>query len=713
MQEQQNLPLETERRDPTADIRLLLWKLRQYWYWFVIGIALGGAAAYTYLRYTIPVYEATGTLLIKDEKNSSDLSDEIISSRLGLQTSRSLDNEIQIMRSKMMMEKIVEELDLEVSYIVEGRVINRSDYSRSFVEVTFHQFSESQRFEIKQLSSTQYQLLKGEQAWQCSFGDTCLLDQGLIAIKKIRDIDLAEENPLFISISSISSKAQQLAGQLNVRLLTAQGSILQASMEDPIPRKAIDVINKLFEIYERITLQEKTLSSENTLQFIDDRLDVLTEELKDVELGVERYRQDKKIPLNLEGNASQALGQSQLYQQQLSEIEIQLNVLETVRRYLTDAELAYRLLPANLGLNTEVLTPLITQHNDLVLQRERLLTSMTEDHPSVMLLTEQLNDQQPIMIATLNNLVRDLNLRKAQIDASFKKSNSQLRSIPQKERELLEISRQQQIKENLFLFLLQKREEVALSLAGTSASSRTLDLAYLKGQVSPNSSSIYLSAGLAGLLLSLSLVVLKELLSNKIETEDDIKRATSIPILGMLPKSKNQDKIVVKQGSRSAMNEMFRLLRTNLNFTKGKTFVVTSTISGEGKTYISINLGIALALSGKKTLLIGMDLRKPKMAKYLDVDTNQAGLTSYLIGEASAEEIIHSSDIHKNLFYINSGPVPPNPTELILDEKLEVLLNSCREQFDYILIDTSPVGLVTDALLLKDHVDSYITVVRQ
>lgn len=704
-------------RDVTQDIQLLLRKFRQYWYWLALGLLFGLLVSYIYLRYTIPIYKATGTLLITDKENSSSLSDLIINDRLGLETSRSLDVDMYMMRSIAMIEQVVEALNLEVSYIIEGRVKNRYDYRPSFVEVDFYRFNGNQRFELQQIGSSTYQLLQADRVWSCNFGDTCLLDDGLIAIRKRQDVVLGEDDKLIIDINSINHTAQQIANSIRIKPVSSQGIILEISLEDTVPERAIDIINKLFEIYERTTLQQKTASSENTLRFIDDRLDTLTAELNTVESTVERYRRTQNIPLNLERNANQTIGTNQDAQAQLSELEIQLSILQIVKRSLTDAELSYQLLPANLGSNTEVLTPLITEHNDLIAEREQLLKSVTVQHPSILNINKQIADLRSAMLGTIDNLIRDLSLKRDQINAAYRTTAQALDAIPRKERELLEIGRQQQIKENLYLFLLQKREEVALSLAGTSADISVLNKAYAQGKVSPDASSTYAAASVAGLLIALSFIILKELLSNKIETLQEVKHATTIPILGSIPFHKSQQQIVVEPNNQTVVNELFRRLRTHFVFTASESdsqlFVITSAIAGEGKTYITVNLGIALALSNKKTLLMDTNFRQPKLMDYLALGSNANGLSNYLNGEITAEKIIQQHPQYPHLYYISSGTIPSNPTELLMEAKMEELLAYCRSTFDYVLIDSPSVHLVTDALLFKSFVDRYIFVVRQ
>ena len=353
----------------------------------------------------------------------------------------------------------------------------------------------------------------------------------------------------------------------------------------------------------------------------------------------------------------------------------------------------------------------------MVLRNKQISKTASAKNPVRVELESQIIDLRQLILQTLQNLKKDIQIPIAEIERNIQNLRTSMNSIPRLEKKLIEKMRTQAVKEKLFLYLLQKREETALSEAVTTAKTRTIDRARLsKSPVYPKRKMVTMFSGIIGLMVPFLLVMIIGFFDNKIDSEETIKQITNIPILGRIGHKKGNEQIVVKQGSRSAINEMFRLLRTNLNFLNHsrtqQTIVFTSSISGEGKTFIAINFGVTLALSNKKVIVVGLDLRKPKMGMYMD-DSNEKGVTNYLVGQSNLSDIVKTYKDNPNLSYITSGPVPPNPAELILSGKMEALIKELKKEYDYVLIDTPPIGLVSDALLLRGFIDNILIVVRQ
>jgi capsular exopolysaccharide synthesis family protein len=492
--------------------------------------------------------------------------------------------------------------------------------------------------------------------------------------------------------------------------------MLILSMVGNIPQRSIDIISKVIAVYNIEAVKDKNSTGEKTLEFIDERIDLLTEQLADVEKGVQTYKEKEGITIDAASNIGVIVGRMSDYSQQLDQLEIQKTILTYLEEYVNDKNKKYELIPSNIGAESGMLSSLVLRLNEIIQERKRLLQTLTLNHPSVTILDDEIASLRFNIKENIKNIKRDIEISLRKLKVRSKEFEVQLNETPRKERELLEIKRQQFIKENLFLFLLQKREETAISLAATSATARVIDLPSLSSNqaVYPKKTPIRAGAVAAGLLLALVIIILKEFLNDDIQSEEDIKEVTQVPVLGVISESTKDAKIVVTKSSRSAIAEMFRLLRTNLQFTLAgephKTMLVTSSVSGEGKSFICINLGMSFALSGKKVLVIGLDLRKPKMASYLVENIPTKGISSYMIDAATKDEIINIYEGNDNFHFIASGPIPPNPSELIMNGRLESLIEELKKEYDVIIIDTPPVGLVTDSLLLKSvNASLYIT----
>ncbi|MEO1626839.1 MAG: polysaccharide biosynthesis tyrosine autokinase, partial [Bacteroidota bacterium] len=453
------------------------------------------------------------------------------------------------------------------------------------------------------------------------------------------------------------------------------------------------------------------------LEFIDQRVISLVNELDSVEGGIQSYKSANEIiGNNASASMDYTLSEIRSAVQQISEYDIQKKMLESLESFLLKEGNGYELIPANLIAENPVLSGLVNQFNGLVLQYNKVAVTASERNPARLAMEDQMGDIRKLILQTIQNLKQDIQIPISRIEQNIQGLKRSLSSVPGIEKRLVEKMRTREVKEKLFLFLLQRREETALSEAITTAKTRTIDRARTpRFPVYPKRRMVLMASTLLGLLIPFIGVMLIGLFDTKIDSEESIQQHTSIPILGRIALAKNKERIVVRQGRRSAINEMFRLIRTKLNFINHnidtQCMLVTSSISGEGKTFIALNLGITLALADKKVVLLGMDLRKPKLGSYLQMNTNK-GITNYLIGESPLEEIIQAYPDQPNLSFIASGPVPPNPAELILSDQMSNMINQLKERYDYVLIDTPPVGLVSDALLLRKFVNNVLVVVH-
>lgn len=709
-----------------VDFQKIFSKIISYWWLFVLCLITSIGAGQLYLRYTVFEYSSRAILLIKDAGTSGNFSEQsILLAESGLSGGgKSMDNEIQILKSLSIMEKVVEQLKLNISYFRIGNVKETELYTNSPFLLTSFALANGQKNATFYIELNDYETflfktnIDDEQGIRCNFGVPFHSEEGrfLISLNPEKAI---VKGTYRMTINSIVSSARKYKSNLLIQRIGNQNasSVLDLRIMDPVAQKTADILNTLIEVYNKEEIKDENQVFRNTLDFIDSRVASLVHELDSVDGGIQRFKSANEIISNSASSSMDyTLGEIRNAIQQISDYDIQKNLLESLEKFLIEKE-EYNLIPANLIVENPVLSNLVNQYNSLVLQYKKVSITASNLNPTRIGLEGQVEDIRKLIIETIQNLQKDIQIPITKIERNIEELKGSISSVPSIEKKLIEKMRTQAVKENLFLFLLQKREETALSEAVTTAKTRTIDRARTPGfPVYPKKKMVLMASGVLGLAIPLIIVLLLGFFETKVDSEETIKQLTSIPILGKIALNKASDKIVVKQGSRSAINEMFRLLRTKLNFINhGKPkqkILITSSISGEGKTFVALNLGITLALSGKKVALLGLDLRKPKLGSYFDADLSK-GITNYLVGQNTLEEITQKDSTQPNLSIITSGPIPPNPAELILSDRMKTLLDQLSEQYDYILVDTPPIGLVADAFLLRDFVDNMLIVVHQ
>ena len=695
--------------------------LLRYWYLYVFFLGSAFFLAWVKIRYSTPIYQQRSTLLIKDERSgSSGVSQEDIFKDLGLmQGGPRIENEIQILKSRPIMEEVVRQLGLDVEYYNIGRVRTSELYTGSPIKAALHDLNENGygvHFQISIQDTQTYKLRIGNQSSVHQFGERLDLPYGKL-IFTLQTKEIPSVNAFDVVFREPKDAAAGYVGSLGVSSVDNRSSVLELTFRSPTPQKGIDILDKIVTVYNETNIEDKNSVGKNTIQFIDDRLKYLTRELSDVEGNLEQYKKSNDIPTEIASNVETLISQVQEYDKEQTMLEVQNSILESLTDYLQNRLTQFEPAPVNLIPENTQIAVLVGRYNDLVFERTRMLRNATTENPVVQNLSAQINTMRSSILETLKNTRGDLNLSLNKVRNKNSIFQQKIRTIPTKERGLLEIKRQQGIKETLFLYLLQKREETALSLATVVPNSRVVNPAInTGGPISPNGRSIYATFLLIGLLIPSLYVYLKHLLTTTVQSESDVRNHTSVPMLGAVAFKKGDEQVVVKPHSRSAMAEMFRLLRTNLQFLAAgeanQVILITSSISGEGKSFISLNMGMTLALADKKTVIVELDLRKPKLIRYLTSHPAEVGITSYLIGQTLEQDIIRPSEIHPNLFYVGSGPIPPNPAELLLTDKLQQFIQDLRNQFDYVIIDTPPVGMVADALLLGPLADCSLYIVR-
>ncbi|WP_207492026.1 polysaccharide biosynthesis tyrosine autokinase [Aridibaculum aurantiacum] len=530
--------------------------------------------------------------------------------------------------------------------------------------------------------------------------------------------DLTENNIYGINWQPIINVAAHYAGSLNIHQPIRDANILQISIATEDPQKGVDILNQLVPEYNASNLEKKNRVIDNTLDFIDERLSLLSGELGKVESGLQQYRQANEIT-DVDKQSSAGISEVSQTFNQLQDADVKLQVIDMVRESVGNPSRSFSTAPT-LGINDPTLLSMVQQYNGLQVQREELLKTMPAANPAVRSAEGQIEKLRGGILENLNNIKNSTSQQRNRLRSEYDMYRSRLRAVPRQERQLLEINRQASVKENLFKFLLQKREEAAITRASVTEASAPLDPAVASwAPISPDKSKTYRMAIIIGILIPIGLIYLKELLNDKVITQKDISSVTAAPIIGEIMNNPDNSvrKIVVGYDDRTVLAEQFRMLRTNIPFlVRGndkKIILFTSSNAGEGKTFCSLNLAAALAVAGKKTVLVEMDLRKPKVAESLGIPSSLPGITHYIAGQASLKELPIPYNDLPNLFIVSAGAIPPNPSEILVDERIGEMLGYLEEKFDFVIIDSAPIGLVSDAKIVADHVDVAIYVVRQ
>ena len=715
-------------RQPTPDLELedteetslgdLLYKFLAFWPLFALLLIMSLSAAWVYLRYKMPVYETTATLLIKDDKGNTP-ANEMMQAFDMFGSKKSVENEVEVLQSKTLMQEVVKNLHLYAPVTVKGRILLQSGYVLSPIIIEA-QNPDSVR------PAEKIEFIYNEGARSVTIEDiTYPLNKWLTtrfgALRFLPNkyyqqtgVNVNNESNFYFSLMSVKKAANNVLVQLKIAPSSKQSTVIDLIINGEVPKRGEDILNELLAVYNKAAILDKNVLAANTLKFVEDRLRLVAADLDSVEGNLQRFKAHNKI--------TDISSQGQIYlqtvaanDQKISDINMQLAVLDQIETYVKSKEGMGGIVPATLGVENPVLTELLQKLSDLELQYTQTKKIVPENNPAVIALVDGINKIKPGILENIQNQRKNLIAGRNDLSVTNNRYSSMLTTIPEKERELLDISRQQSIKNDIYTFLLQKREETALSFASAVADSRIIDKAESSDiPVSPKRKLIYLGAFLIALVLGAAIIYVKDILTRTVQDRSEIEKYTSMPILGEVVYDRSKSPIVISEGKRSFIAEQFRQLRTSLSYMgmdeTHKKIMLTSSITGEGKSFIAINLGVSLSLMNKKVALIELDLRKPKLSEQFNVSRHN-GLSTYLIDKAGIEEIIRPTGVN-NLFLIPSGPIPPNPSELISNGRLMDLLDYLNTQFDYILIDTAPVNPVTDAFILSPLCDVTLYVVR-
>lgn len=703
-----------------------LWhKYFPFWPLYLVLMFLCVGATYFYLKYQVPLYGASATLLIKDESKGGSGETQMLQQLDALNSNKSVENEIEIIKSRKLAKEVVKNLHLYASVFAEGRVNDLSAYVFSPITIRARHpdsingsgkvyFSFDEAKGVVKIEGGTYKL---DSFYRFPYGEIKFIRNSYapLSLKKASQVS-PPVKPYYFLIVDVKSIAYGLIGSLNVAPISQTSSVLKLGILDPVAQKAEDILNEWIACYNRAAVEDKNRLAANTLRFIDERLRYIVQDLDSVELSVQNFKSANKI-VDIGAQGSQFLGEVNNNDRQLAELNVRSMVLGQVENYVLGKSTEGGIVPATLGVSDPILMQLLNNLYSTEAQYEALRKTNGEAYPKVAALADQITKMRGNILENLQNQKKGLEAAKAQLFASNNKYTGLLSSLPKKERQLIDISRQRVIKDNIYTFLLQKREETALSSASTIADNRVVDIA--ESNYSPiraNSKMMYTMAILGALVLGIGFVIVKDAVTRTIMTREEIEKFTTMPILGEVAYDRSKKSIIIAEGRRTVIAEQFRHIRTYLGYlginSRRKKILITSTISGEGKSFIAVNLGISLALMGKKVALVGLDLRKPRLDTILAVPKN-IGVSNYLIGDAFVEDLIKPTEVNVNLFVVPSGPIPPNPSELLTNGRLSELFECLEKLFDYVIIDTAPTSPVTDAFILMPLCDATLYVVRQ
>lgn len=702
------------------DLRKLLDKVISHWFWFLLCIIAGIGLSWLYLRYATPDYKINAKILIQDDQKGGDSPEKAVLDQLQVFNSKSnVDNEMEILKSRSLMEKTVKDLQLNVSYWLEGRLKTAEQFSKLPFTVQWTDLKDSlpdAQYVIKPLSESKVHISAvGVIDKDISWNEPVKLPEGVMKVVRQHNNNLIPENYI-VRVVALDKAVGLYRSKLQVSIPNKQVSTIDLTLNSTIPEKGELILQELINAYMQLSVDSKNRIADSTITFVDKRLFLVSRELTDVEKGIQNFKQENQLA-DLSEQAKLLIASTGDFSRQLTEQQVKLSVVESLEKYINDDTNNKRIVPSSLVLEDPNFVSIIGKYNSLELERERLLMSNTPSNPVVKNIDDQLVSLRGDLKSNLSSFKTGIQTSIDQLQQRSGAIDRKIQQVPAKERVFLDYSRQQAVKQELYLFLLKKREESAISKSSNLAGVRIIDQAKSDAlPYMPKRALIYLVGMILGVIFPSIGLYLRDVLSRRVVNKLDITGNTPVPVLAEVGHTDDKTMVIISKDSVNPVAEQFRALRTNLQFVlkneKEKVILLTSSMSGEGKTFVATNLAAVLSLSGKKVLLMEMDLRKPKVSEKLGL-SNRTGFSTYSIGKTSLDELIKPSGINDNCWIVTSGPIPPNPAELLLTDKTKDLFSVLRARFDYIVIDAPPVGLVTDAQLLGYFADTTLFLVRQ
>lgn len=709
------------------------------WYWFAASIVLFLIAGGIYILRTSPVYQRNATIMVKDSRKGSGSTEMAAFSELaGLSSRRNVDNELFVLQARRLMLNVVDKLNLAVTYTTRQGLRTVDLYKRSPIAVTFVNDNESSAcsFRVKlfedkvAISHFACSRKKGEEddndknfSATSPYGEPIVTPNGQIVIDKTlymdesyagKTINVSKQNRDVVAARYRTATQSAVANKMS--------SIINISLKDVVAKRAEDVINTLIDVYNDDAVYDKQQIAEATADFIDARLSIISKELGSVDSDIQSFKNKNNL-VDIEAETKRNMTESSKLKEEGLSTESQIEMSKFIKEYLNDTDKANNLIPVtSVGERTSLLSNQIADYNELVLRREKLQQNGATNNPVMLQLDRDLVAMKNAILASLDSNIATLEIKRDNLRREENKTNSRISSVPSQEKEYLSIARQQRIKEELYLYLLNKREENAISLAITENSARIIDSAFgpLK-PIAPRKPLIMLMMLVLGIAVPFSIIYLREMFNTSVRGRRDIERSTSVPYLGDIPvfEGKMHRSVAVRENGRDSVSEAFRIIRTNMTFmntTEGKQQViqVTSSNAHAGKTFTSTNLGMTFAFSGQKVLMIDLDLRRRTMSKHMGQRNNPNGVSKFISDKSvKVQDIISKTELHENFDCIYAGLQPPNPAEMLMSSRLDELINECRKMYDAIIIDSVPALVIADALITSRIADLCLYVVRE
>ena len=711
------------------DYKSFLINLLMHWPWLVGSLIAFLASSYFYLQTLTPTYTVSSSILVK--QNSKNGSETGVMQDLGFVTSstQSFDNELEILKSRTLAKKTVNSLNLYITHTTPDGLRDKELYGNSPIQVWISP-EEAQKLGYAQVvitpeSSNRFQVVitTGHNSYERSFDKLPAIfptSEGVFSFQANRDSLIAGSHLKSIHATVLAPEAAAAAycGALAISPVSKSTTIARLTLTTSHTRRGTDYLNRLVQLYNEDANNDKNEVASKTAEFINERIQLINRELGTTESELASYKQRLGI-VDVTGEASVAAGEKAAVEKAYAENETQLRLLDFIQQHLRNPENAFSVIPSNVGLNNSELSSVIERYNEMLIERKRLLRTSSEDNPAVVNLDAGIQLLRENVHLAVSTAEKSLLITRNELTRQERKFSEKVSDAPMQEKELLNISRQQEIKANLYLMLLQKREENNITLASTANNARIIDEPLAGGQVAPLPSQIYMTAGVLGLALPVGILFLISLLHFKIETRADIEQLTRLPIVGDIPLSDNASKnpIVISENQNELMEEVFRAIRTNLQYMlqEGqKVILFTSTTSGEGKSFSAGNLATSFAFMGKKVVIVGLDIRKPGLNKVFRLSHKEDGISQYLAAPEHTDllALCQPSAVSPNLYILPGGTIPPNPTELVARPALQQAIDFLKKHFDYVILDTAPIGMVTDTQLIARVADICVYVCR-
>lgn len=728
-EETKNYLLEDEETSG-FDYKAFFIKLLMYWPWILGCVAVFLIGAFFYLKTLTPLYTVNSSVLIKNESkggaNGANLED------LGFVTSstQSFDNELEILRSRTLVKKVVTALDLYVSYSVPGQFRDTELYKQSPVKiwVTPEEADRMSYAQVKMSFRNQQLhevLVEHEgQEWKKTVESLPAVFSTPVGVFTFSAADSAQQTiqPVPEVIQATIVSPNEAAASFRSRLTASPSSksttIAQLTITGSQVPRGVDFLNKLVEVYNEEGNNDKNEVAAKTAEFIDERIRIINKELGSTESQLASFKQRAGV-VDITADASQAATEQAGYERAYAENEVQISLVNHLKNHILSENSQYEVIPANIGLNNSDLNTVVQNYNQMLIERKRLLRTSHEDNPAVQSLNASIDVMRNSVMGAIQTAEKGLLINRQALQAQTRKYAGKVSDAPVQEKEYLSISRQQEIQANLYLMLLQKREENNITLASTANNARVIDEPLAGGQFFPTPSQTYMIAFVLGLGLPIGVIFILSLLQFKIQTRGDVERLTKLPIVGDIPLTLGTEEgaIVVHENRNELMEEVFRAVRTNLQYMlqEGqKVILFTSTTSGEGKSFTAANLACSLAFMGKKVIIVGLDIRKPGLNKVFHISHKETGISQYLSDPTHTNllSLCQISTVSPNLYILLGGAIPPNPTELVARQALEEAVEQMKQHFDYIIIDSAPIGMVTDTQLIARVADLSVYVCR-